>query len=1083
MSDTRLPSDLNAQQLRAVTHTLGPLKIVAGAGTGKTGTLTRRFAYLVEQGVAPDRILALTFSRRAASEFRARVLRLLDASYPRLWIGTFHGFCLRVLRAERDRFGAFGVLSQSEQRRIIARAVRDDPEAGSRRYYVGESGALRLVADALTLVSRTKDEAISLADFVEYADRRDVERLRELATVYLMYDDLCRKRHKLDFGDLGFLLVDAFRQDPELLARWQRKFDQIMVDEFQDTNESQWRLLTLLAPPPDGNLTVVGDSCQAIYAFRGASSRFFNRFQEEYPAAESIVLATNYRSRQRILDTAHALIAHNSGHEVHHLTCSHGEAGEPVRIAGFADEDAEADYVARSILRLITTEGLSPGDCAVLCRSVKQSARPLVRAFTAYGIPFYVRGYDPSVEEALDDLCAVLRCIEGTGTWSDAARTLVRRQVTLATRGGRYPAGTVTEDALARRYARFLGPNQELLQAVPPLDAITYGRVVDWLDGGEAWRPLHEVRAGLPDHLSGAGVALDRLEAACAWLRTRPLEGQVYAALALAGRLDTGSPASSDARAGISACRRALRAAHGLARAGLGIPELIGELSQLGEEETELGATSSGPGVPVLTLHAAKGLEWPAVFVVGTAAGRLPAPLRLDRAFDLDDLARYIRAERRGGIAELAAGYQIEPEPERARRYTEEERRLAYVGCTRARERLTIAFSRSYDRREAEPSPFLAELERADPGAWTIDEESDAGVMLPLDVARAVRQQALAALGVSGRPALPTTTREGEDGGDVLGSVLAAQWTASRVAGGVPIRFRELPRPFIEKSTLAVSFTGIEQYCLCPRQFFYGHVLHVEAPVRSASTTLGSKVHDALGALNARWMATGTPPADAEVQDAWRAAWKIDGATIAAALADPATRVPWEPGFSFARQVVQAWRRGAAYLLRYYAWERQLHQGGSRRVPVAREHSFVFPYRDHLIDGRIDCVLRTPEGDLIVDYKSGKRSGDLTAAKSLQLAIYQRAWLQGAGKGRPILGAGYYFLAQETDRRGNFAPWDSRKQMDSVRYDDATRVDLWATIDDALVRITRNEFGASPARGKETCGRCSYSSWCEESLA
>jgi DNA helicase II / ATP-dependent DNA helicase PcrA len=295
-------SELNPGQLRAVTHLGGPLKIVAGAGTGKTGTLARRFAYLVGRGVEPDRILALTFSRRAATEFRERALKLLDASYPRPLIGTFHGFCLRVLREERDRFGTFGVMGEPERHRMVARAVRDDPEAASRRYYVGESGAMRLVQDALTLVSRTKDEIIGPADFVEYADRRDVERLRELANVYLVYTEVCRDMHRLDFGDLASLLAKAFRDDPALLDRWRDRFDHVMVDEFQDTNEAQWRLLTLLAPPPDGNLTVVGDGAQAIYAFRGASSRFFNRFEQEYTAAESIVLATNYRSRQRILD-------------------------------------------------------------------------------------------------------------------------------------------------------------------------------------------------------------------------------------------------------------------------------------------------------------------------------------------------------------------------------------------------------------------------------------------------------------------------------------------------------------------------------------------------------------------------------------------------------------------------------------------------------------------------------------------------------------------------------------------------------------------------------------------------------------
>lgn len=1072
---------LNRDQLRAVRHLHGPLKIVAGAGTGKTGTLTRRFAYLVEQGVPPDRILALTFSRRAASEFRERVLTLLDASYSRLWIGTFHGFCLRILREERELFGNFTVIGEPERRRVVARAVRDDQHAASRTYYAGERGAARLVDDALTLISRTKDEAIGVADFVEYADRRGVERLRELANVYLGYEALCNHSGRLDFGDLGFLLIRAFEADATLLGRWRGKFEQVMVDEFQDTNEVQWRLLTLLAPPPAGNLTVVGDGCQAIYAFRGASSRFFSRFTEEYTGAESIVLATNYRSQQRILDVAHTLIACNTGHDSHHLHSESGAKEEPVRIAGFADEDAEADYVARSILRLISQEGLSPSDCAVLCRSVKQSARPLIRAFTAYGVPFSVRGYDPALEEAQDDLCAVLRCIAETGTWVDAARVLVRRQIGLRKVGEGLP-----EDALARRYAHLLGPNQAMLQAVPPLDSVTYARVTDWLDGSESWRPLAEVREDLPAHLSTAAEALDRLRAACAWLRTLPLEGQVYAALALVGRLDATSPGSSEARAGISACRRALRAAHGLGRVGLGIPELLGELGSLGEEQTELGERSAAPGVAVLTLHAAKGLEWPAVFIAGAAAGTLPAPLRLDRAFDLDDLAQYARSGRPGMMAELAAIYAAEPEGERARRYLEEERRLAYVGCTRARQRLAVTFAHSYDRREALPSPFIAELERADPQAWVIDQESDAGVMLPLDVARAVRQQALAALGVSGRPAATRQHPQDDDRGDAVGTLLAAQWTAAQVAGGVPIRFRELPQPFQNGTdgsvpSLAVSFSGIDVYRACPRQFFYGHVLHIEAPAGGASTTLGSKVHTALHRLNRQWMEMGSPPTDQQVQEAWRATWKIDTATIDAALANPDTRVPWEPGFVFARQMVQAWRRGAAYIRRYYQWERELRAGGENRVPVELEYAFVYPHGNHLINGRIDCILRTPTGDLIVDYKTGKRNSDLKATKSLQLAIYEQAWMHE--NATPVPNLAYYFLSQEKDRSGNFHPWDSDKQMDVTQHTETTRTELWAAINQALTRIAGNDFAAIPVKGKDTCGRCAYHTWCEESLA
>lgn len=1066
-----LLAGLNPEQRCAVTYTGGPLKIVAGAGTGKTGTLTRRFAWLVREGMEPDRILALTFSRRAAMEFRRRTLELLDGSYKHLPISTFHGFCLRVLREEREYFGRFGVMGELERQRVVARAVRDDPDAGSRSYYLGEIGARRLVADALTLISRTKDENISPAHFAEYADRRGVERLRELSNVYLAYEALCERIHRFDFGDLSSRLAEEFEHDAALLARWQGRFDAVMVDEFQDTNESQWRLLTLLAPPPDGPLTVVGDACQAIYAFRGASPRYFDRFEEEYSAADTIVLSTNYRSRQRILDAAHALIGCTPGEITHRLEAHDRQEGEPVRMAGFADEDMEADYIARSILRLMTGDGVQPEECAILCRSARQSARPLARALTAYGIPFYVRGYDPEVDEALQDLAAVLRCIEGNASWTDAARVLVRRQVALTSRLG----GDGADDPLAKRYAHLIGPNKDVLRDVPPLDSLTYARVTDWMDGSDSWRTLDEVRRSLPPHLSRATEALDRLTAACTWMRSLSLEGQVYASLALVGRLD---PGRSDT-AGPSACRKALRAAHGLQRAGLGIPALLADLAQLSDEESPLGSEETGGGVPIITLHASKGLEWPYVFMPGVAAGRLPAPFRHDRAFDLDDLAWYVQSGRGRSLAEVAATYDAEPERARAARHLAEERRLAYVGCTRARLRLTLTYARSYGGGEAEPSPFLAEIQTADRSTWTVDEQSDAGVMTPLDVARSTRQQALAALGVPRRPVIPSG---GDEPGDVLGTVLAAEWTASHVRGGVPIRFRSLPQPFIEESGLRVSFSGLESYGTCPRQYFYGHVLHVDAPPRGTSVVMGSKMHTALARLNTLWMERGEPPDDAEVVAAWREVWPVDAATIEAAMRNPETRVRWEPGFLFARQVVQGWQRGLKQLRRYYLWEREMRSPGAQRVPVVVEHSFLFERGSHTFDGRIDCVLRTPDRDIVVDFKSGSSDG-MKPEKSLQLAIYEAAWKRDslADPGREVEVA-YIQLATEDDKGERVKPaWDWSKQLKAHIFTDSSRDAVWATIDNHLQNITANHFAAEPQG--DACTLCAYNTWCEGSQA
>jgi len=650
-----------------------------------------------------------------------------------------------------------------------------------------------------------------------------------------------------------------------------------------------------------------------------------------------------------------------------------------------------------------------------------------------------------------------------------------------------------------------LGPNQDVLRAVPPLDPILYGRVSDWLDGSETWQLLPMVRDELPARLVGARDALDLLEAACSWMRGLPLERQVYAAMALVGRLDASRAGDGTSGAGASACHHALRIAHALQRNDLGIPELLAELAALGADDAETPKSGPQTGVPILTLHASKGLEWPAVFVVGVAAGRMPAPLRLDRAFDLEGLAQHVREGGLRTIAEAAAHYADEPESRRAVRFLEEERRLAYVGCTRAERHLTVTYAASYDRQETLASPFIADLQHAPEDTWQLDPESDAGVLLPLDVARSVRQEALAALSVSRRPVAPRIgtrvpslkamasetpwplgTTSGDtpldaSAGDVVGTVLAAEWTAAQVAGGVPIRFRALPRPFTEQSNLRLSFSGLSDYENCPRKYFYSHVLHVPDPVRGASATLGSKLHSAIKCLNTVWMTRGTPPDDTEVQDAWRGVWPIDGKTIDASLADPNVRVPWQPGFSFARQTVQGWRRGAGYLRRYYFGERQMCNGGAVRVPVAIEEAFAFAYRGHTIDGRIDCVLRTPECDVVVDYKSGE-SSDLRAKKSLQLAIYERAWRERGESqaGRPLQVA-YYLLGQRGDKPGDLKPWSS-KQVEAEVQDETDREELWAGVDASLDGITGNRFGAAPADGSKTCAECAYRFWCPESL-
>ncbi|HZU11716.1 MAG TPA: PD-(D/E)XK nuclease family protein [Chloroflexota bacterium] len=296
----------------------------------------------------------------------------------------------------------------------------------------------------------------------------------------------------------------------------------------------------------------------------------------------------------------------------------------------------------------------------------------------------------------------------------------------------------------------------------------------------------------------------------------------------------------------------------------------------------------------------------------------------------------------------------------------------------------------------------------------------------------------------------------------------------------MPIRFRELPRPFVEAQTLEVSYSGIDAYQACPRRFFYGHVLHVQDPSRGANTTLGNKVHAALLALNRQWMEEGEPPRDDAVQAVWREVWPIDRATIEAALADPETRVRWEPGFVFPRQVVQGWQRGAGQLRRYFAWER-LRWTGMHHRPVALEQPFQFELNGHVIVGRIDCVLQTGGGDVVIDYKTGKPKNGRKPEKSLQLAIYEEAWRLQSGANPAVA---YYHLAADDDQPGQpLDPWRADKQARQTRYTVEMRDTLWAEIVGALDRITANDFAAAPKEGRSTCDACAYRLWCEESLA
>ena len=347
---------LNREQQEAVAYTGGPLRIIAGAGTGKTSTLTARFVHLVEgHQIPPHQILALTFSSKAADEMLTRVLGQLQGSYRRLWIQTFHSlcWCLIVEWAREVGKPAPRVIGDADRMHYARLAVLSLAD-GELRVHSGEPGRRKLERDLLTLADRAKDELLTSEHIYERAIARPTadDRLHDLAIAYRAYQRELSAAGACDFGDLTLEVVSRLQSDPGLRERTRRRFRHILVDEFQDTNRAQFELLRLLIP--QGNdLCVVGDANQAIYAFRGGRSVFMSEFDRYFPGAETFRLTANYRSHSEILDVANHLIAHDKDREPFELVSGKYGSGGTVTLTEAANVELEAELIARRIATMV----------------------------------------------------------------------------------------------------------------------------------------------------------------------------------------------------------------------------------------------------------------------------------------------------------------------------------------------------------------------------------------------------------------------------------------------------------------------------------------------------------------------------------------------------------------------------------------------------------------------------------------------------------------------------------------------------------------------------------------------------------
>ncbi len=1026
---------LNEEQLRAVAHVTGPQVIVAGPGSGKTRIIISKIEHLVSDlAVEPSRVLAITFSTKAAQEMADRLGDVLSYRSPEINVHTFHALSWNIVQefaADAGFRTGVRVLDETAAWVLVRRHIEDF----DLRHFLPDSDPFKHIFDLLGHISRAKDEGVTPQDYSAYARKcrqnheaqagsmdpdaaadslLGVEKCEEMAGFYERYQELLRAGNCIDFGDQISMALSLLSKRPDIRRIVQERWDYILVDEFQDTNIAQIELLRLLVGNNPG-MCVVGDPDQSIYRFRGASFASFVRFDDAFPTRQPFALTRNYRSTGSILGAASRLISHNQDrYQAEKAVWTENGAGDPVSVFRAPSYPAEAEAAAEKILTILGSTPESErrfADFAILYRA-HGHREEFIRALERHSIPYRVRGGTGFYhKEEILDMVALTRCIDGREDSASMYRVLALQD-----------------------------------WSIPGADLKMYSR---WAASSE-----YGLRAGLSKvdecgelsqaGLSGLRAAREFLAEMESFAREKPISEvcrRVYETTRVLKRFLYDDAVDSRQRAANLA--KYLNGAKDFEDASedkstAAFAQYQDYLLESGRDEEEAEVEDNRDAVQLLTIHAGKGLEWPYVFVVCLSSRRFPTSRHPEAIPFPDELVR--EAPPQGDF------------------HTQEERRLAYVALTRAQRAL---FLTCVDKKGTRASTFVQEVMGDGSGVVEVQVPEvtfEAGIEPASDLAlleRDIRRQVMHVLDIDGdlvalQPyvRLLGTVRQLKRNADVS----AIRQTISELADGLYDGMDPALRESVESvlknravvnavafavkpEPLYLSHTRMSKYEECPLAYKFAYELKIPGPPRHYFT-FGQTVHTAVEKFYTSVQA-GSPPSLDELKAIYNDNWRSDGYVTESQ----------EKGYR---------KEGESAMEAIYR-----HYLSAKVVPLHVEWNFTLPVGEHFITGKVDRIDPLPDGMCeVLDYKTGKPKTQKEVDEDAQLSLYALAVRQCLSLEASRLGL--YFL--RTDQL--ITTTRSREQLAQV----TERV---LTLAEA---ITSRRFDPSPEDRK--CSRCDYAGIC-----